>query len=50
MKVTVHSGTPTKETLKALYDVCNEIFKGKNVFYLPGEVKKFEQDKKYKFL
>ena len=42
--VEIISNTPTKETLKQLYDVCNEIFKDESLFYTSEEVKELKKD------
>ena len=34
----------TKESLKQLYDVCNEIFKDESLFYTNEEVKELKKD------
>jgi hypothetical protein len=42
--------TPTADTLKAIYDVCNEIFKEKELFYTSDEVKDLKQNKENIFI
>ena len=42
--IEIVSNTPTKETLKQLYDVCNEIFKDETLFYTSEEVKELKKD------
>jgi hypothetical protein len=42
--IEIISNTPTKETLKNLYDVCNEIFKDEALFYTSEEVKELKKD------
>ena len=36
---------PKKDDLKKLYDVCNEIFKKKELFYTKEDMKKIEKMK-----
>lgn len=45
-----HHKKPTKETLKNLYDLCNELFKDKKYFYTSEEVKELKKDKRNVFL
>jgi hypothetical protein len=42
--IEIVSNTPTKDTLKQLYDVCNEIFKDESLFYTSEEVKELKKD------
>lgn len=44
------SATPTKENLKAVYDVCNKIFKSDELFYTSEQVKSLKKDKRNIFL
>lgn len=48
--IKIHYQTPAKETLKNLYDVCNELFKDKKYFYTSEEVKRLKKDKTNIFL
>mgnify|MGYP003289695400 CR=1 FL=1 len=45
-----HFKEPTKETLKNLYDLCNELFKDKKYFYTKEEVERLKKDKSNIFL
>lgn len=36
---------PKKEDLKKVYDVFNELFKGKDMFYTTEELKKVKKEK-----
>lgn len=42
--------TPSVDALKRIYDVCNEIFEDKELFYTSDEVKKLKQDKENVFI
>ena len=42
--IKIISSTPTAETLKSIYDVCNEIFQDEKMFYSSEEVKKLKKD------
>lgn len=48
--VEIISSKPTKKVLKNIYDVCNEIFKDKELFYTSDEVKKLKQNKENIFI
>lgn len=48
--VEIISSKPTANTLKAIYDVCNEIFKDKELFYTSDEVKELKQNKENVFI
>lgn len=48
--VEIVSSKPTANTLKNIYDVCNEIFKDKELFYTSEEVKKLKQNKENVFI
>lgn len=37
--------TPDSKTLKAIYDLCNELFKDEKLFYSPEEVKQMKNNK-----
>lgn len=50
MKIKVISKPPTKEKLKNIYDVCNRIFRDKDVFYTKEQVKELRKDKSNIFL
>ena len=41
---------PTRENLKAVYDVCNKIFKDDDLFYTTEQVKELKKDKRNIFL
>ncbi len=44
------SVTPTRENLKAVYDVCNKLFQDEELFYTTEQVKELKKDKKNIFL
>ena len=41
--VKILSTTPTAQTLKQIYDVCNEIFKDESLFYSSKEVNELKK-------
>jgi hypothetical protein len=43
--VKIIPSTPSPQTLKNIYDVCNEIFKDESLFYSKEEVKELKQNK-----
>ena len=49
-EIVIKSVTPTRENLKAVYDVCNKIFKTDDLFYTTQQVKEFKKDKRNIFL
>ena len=50
MKITVIRKQPTKEKLKAIYDLCNQIYKDDKYYYSSDEVKKLKTVSKNIFL
>lgn len=50
MKITVVRKTPTKDTLKAIYDLCNKVYKNDKYFYSSNEIKELKKDKSNVFL
>ena len=51
MNVTVISKEkPSKENLKALYDLCNKLFQEDKYFYTRQEVQELKQDKNNVFI
>ena len=44
------SVTPTKENLKAVYDICNKLFEDNDLFYTTKQVKNLKKDKRNIFL
>jgi hypothetical protein len=39
MKIEITRRTPDEETIRNIYDICNKIFKDKNVFYEEKDIK-----------
>ncbi len=46
----IRPNEPKKDDLIKLYDICNSIFKNKELFYTKEETKKLKEDKNNKFL
>lgn len=43
--IKIITSTPSPQTLKNIYDVCNEIFKDESLFYSSEEVKELKSNK-----
>ena len=39
MKIEITRRTPDEETIRNIYDICNKIFKDKDVFYKEKDLK-----------
>lgn len=51
MKITVVSkDKPSKENLKALYDLCNKLFREDKYFYTSQEIQELKKDKNNTFI
>lgn len=49
-KVTVISGTPTRENLKNVYNVCYKLFNAQECYYSPKEIEQLKQNNSNIFL
>lgn len=48
--IKIVSSTPSKDTLKTIYDTCNRLFQNENIFYSKVDVKKLKDDKNNIFI
>lgn len=48
--IKIVSSTPNNETLKTIYDVCNNIFKDEKLFYTTEQVKELKKEKENIFI
>ena len=49
-EIVIRQVTPTRENLKAVYDICNKLFKDPSLFYTSEQVKQLKKDKNNVFL
>lgn len=50
MKIIINPGKPSKQNLKALYDVCNKLFHDEKLFYTTKQVKDLKARKENIFI
>ena len=44
-EIIIREVTPTRENLKAVYDICNKLFNDEKLFYTSEQVKELKKNK-----